>query len=57
MNCCFVIIIIIIALLSWKLSVSVFPLGTYVISTRSVALSATALQQDVYMLPMQFVNL
>jgi hypothetical protein len=46
-----------IALLSWKLSVSVFQHGTYVISPRSVAPSATALQQDVYLLPMGFVNL
>jgi hypothetical protein len=46
-----------ITLLSWKLSVSVFPLGTYVITTRSVAPSATARQQDVYLLPMQSVNL
>jgi hypothetical protein len=38
-------------------TVFVFPLGTYVILPRSVAPSATALQQDVYLLQMQFVNL
>jgi hypothetical protein len=43
--------------LPWKLSVFLFPLGTHVILLRSVAPSATALQQDVYLLPMQFVNL
>jgi hypothetical protein len=46
-----------IALLFWKLSVSVFQHGTYVTIPRSVAPSATALQQDVYLLPMQFPNL
>jgi hypothetical protein len=46
-----------IARLSWKLSEFLFPLGTYVISPRSVAPSATALQQDLYLLQMQFVNL
>jgi hypothetical protein len=45
------------SVVSWKLSVFVFPLGTYVISPRSVALSATVLQQDVYLLPVQSVNL
>jgi hypothetical protein len=33
----------------------VFPLGTYVTLTRSVAPSATVLQQDVFLLQMQFV--
>jgi hypothetical protein len=46
-----------IALLPWKLSVSVFPIGTYVMTTRSVAPLATALQQDAYLLQMQSVNL
>jgi hypothetical protein len=35
----------------------VFPLGIYANLPRSVAPSAIALQQDVYLLPMQFVNL
>jgi hypothetical protein len=46
-----------IASLSWKQSAFVFLLGTYVTLPRSVAPSATALQQDVYLLQMQFVNL
>jgi hypothetical protein len=43
-----------IAPLSWKQSAFVFLLG---ILTRSVAPSATALQLDVFLLEMQFVNL
>jgi hypothetical protein len=46
-----------IASLSWKQSPFVFPLGTYVTLPRSVAPSATALQQDVFLLQMQFLNL
>jgi hypothetical protein len=42
---------------AWKQSAFVFPLGTYVTLPRSVAPSATALQQDMYLLQMQFVNL
>jgi hypothetical protein len=41
-----------IAPLSWKLPAFVFQLGTYVILPRLVAPSATALQQDVYLLQM-----
>jgi hypothetical protein len=41
----------------WKQLAFVFPLGTYVTLPRSVAPSATALQQDVHLLQMQFVNL
>jgi hypothetical protein len=48
-----------IAPLSWKQSAFVFLLGTYtyVILPRSVAPAATTLQQDVYLLQMEFVNL
>jgi hypothetical protein len=45
-----------IAPLSWKQSAFVFLLGTYVTLPRSVAPSATALQLDVFLLQMQFVN-
>jgi hypothetical protein len=46
-----------IAPLSWKESAFGFLLGTYVTLAISVAPSATALQQDVYLLQLQFVNL
>jgi hypothetical protein len=46
-----------IAPLSWKQSAFVFLLAINVILRRSIAPSATALQQDVYLLQMQFLNL
>jgi hypothetical protein len=52
-----VLVTLYIAPLSWKQSAFVFLLGTYVTLPLSVAPSATALQQDVYVLQMQFVNL
>jgi hypothetical protein len=42
---------------SWKLSVSVSPLGTYATLPRSVAPSATVLELDVFLLQMQLLNL